>query len=336
MNRRHLLATTATAIAVGVAGCGDSDNSNPDNTTNTTDDTNTTDPGNGGNPEQALDEAVSILAETATVLDETLNLGFDVTDTQLETLRTNIETATATLDEVAQADESFDGRLTAARDVLAVQEGLTTSRANARALNVDRQVSAATDSLNSAVSEAESPIEVDSSVIDGITQSLDPGPVPDEQLSLYDTLEDRLEELDAEPLNNQTLAYEGELSQYVRYDRNRITLHTTILEIYQEYFSTFGPLFDGLTAFDEERWSESLDLFTQARETIDSAIEMANSIDPSNTPDNSGPGFENLIGLFNSVRERVVRFVEAATTATEGDTATARSEFETLVEEISF
>jgi len=288
-----------------------------------------------GDP-KAFSAAVSTLVDVATRLTELRNVAVEITDMDLTELRDDLDAATASLDETESAVEGdLDGRLTAARDVRALQESLLTSRENSREFNLTRRIDPAFASLESAMNGVESPSDIDTSVVGEIQQSLEQDVSVEEQLALYDTLETTMAELNATPLDEESLAYDGDLSQYVRYDRNLVELNGATMGIYRDYFGAFGPFFDGLIQFEDEQWSEARNLFEEAETAIESAITRVEEMDTTNIPEDAVVGPEEIIANFTTVKARLAEFTAIATTAVDGDVETAQQEFDTLFEELT-
>ena len=269
--RRYLVVALAAATAgCGLGGSGDQqDNGQQGNSTD----------GESTVTRTEIDEAVNLLVENADALaaladpEETRVRS----ESDLDPVRDRLDTVEDRLGEgEASADADAD-RLDEARAVATVQRRLVGNHAASIAF----------------VSDFESAFQtittVDQNTLDGIAEELLPDVMSafeDAQSQLTD-LQDRRTDLVAArdqvdgSLAEPTLAYTGDLDQYVRYSTAQLSAVETVLTAYDRSFVGTADLFRGRADFDAQRWDEAEQEFTSARDAFQTAFDLLGSVDTS-------------------------------------------------------
>lgn len=95
-------------------------------------------------------------------------------------------------------------------------------------------------------------------------------------------LENTLAALDATPLNTPALAYDGELTQFIRYSRDELVTLAEYGSYQGAFFSGMIGLFTGREAFEDEQWVDARDGFSSAETDFQLAFDTVESLEPEN------------------------------------------------------
>jgi len=318
LNRRAVLASLAVAVPVGAAGC--SGDGNEGSTPTATDEP--TEPSDQAE-EPTVEERIEAGAASVEAAADELEATADELDSiesggeiDTESVETHLAKAREELDAAApDATEEQLKTIEALRDVIAILERLTT---------IIEDIARIQDRLATATDR------IDDQRWDAARETL--GRADDltsETRTRASALRDEFEDIDTERLDSvpetDLAQVDSDLEELVATLDALDGLVTVLRQI-----SDGMPSFEaGVAAVEDEQWSEAATAFETASERFTRAEDkLADLAADEDIPADLRADAEELLCEWRPIREATDAFERGARAADEGDTATARSEFE--------
>lgn len=321
--RRFLTSLTAITATAGLAGCSgilDEDNEeNDENGDNAGGNGNESENGQDDTDAQAeerYNEAIDFLVANQEQLDTLESEDAERDSKDLEEMRDRLADAEVALDDAeTHSDDDFLEQVEAARDVADFQALLVDSHEHD--LDIDEALDAAdaffdTDQLERATQEYESVTAM----------------VGDARSFLGD-LETAYAELDTEPIDEPTLSYDGEVSDYIRLDaRSDLDIIESFAAAMAETSRGFQQMFDGIEEYEVETYAVAEDSFESARDVFESAhTTFENLQDRDDLPTGIRGSFIELAALTDTAGESIALYADATRAAQNGNMEEAEALF---------
>jgi hypothetical protein len=330
MKRRAFFLTLSTAAATGAtAGCLGSGNGDGNNTTSNG---NTTDSGTAGQAD--LDAALSTLVDTDARLDELASPDTERTQSDVEDLRSQLDSAARSLDSAESASSGLSTQIGAARTVLTFQRRLADSHERGIEMQQALADQAPRDQFPDTTSGEGIPFDEGSEsltdAVDGLQTALD---AVEQRRTLQSDIESAYNSLNTGPLDADELAYSSDLTSYVRYNGNALDTLVAYVEANIALLEAFAGLLRGGTQFESEQWSMAVDSFTSARDQLDATgfddLERT-AIQQLGLVGDDYIGVEAGAQLATNLGSTAGTLVDIAETAQAGNVEEAQTRFEEL------
>jgi hypothetical protein len=325
--------TAATVTAGAIAGCSGSDGDDNGDPNNNSSDGSNNEPDPGREP---LDQGIETLVTVASRLDELTAPGVERTQSDVGDLRGQLDDAEQSLDDAAEVTESLGDQIDAARTVLNFQRSLVDSHEQGiemrQVLREQSPSEQIPDSPFDSNTEEVPFTEARETVLGGVDPLKTALDVVEQRRTLHDDLETAHDNVNGGAIDTSALAYGGDLSQYVRYDRAALDQLVAYLEGHIAFFEGFAEMLLGGSQFQNEAWSDAVDSFSSAREILDSA--RFDEIDDDSFVQQLGlteVGYFDIDGAVSqttTLRDQAEELVDIAETAQNGNVEEAQTQFE--------